>query len=109
MEYHGIEKLRGIENWNVWKFTLECVKNLLRATEDAYEVSIGEIQKSTPLPVGATNEQQTQYRESLKICPWDRADRAASQIIVKTLDTKVIALLVSCETARNVAKITCNL
>jgi len=45
MEYHGIEKLRGSENWNVWKF---AVKNLLRGTEDAYEVCISEIQKPTP-------------------------------------------------------------
>ncbi|KMQ87259.1 integrase core domain protein [Lasius niger] len=96
MEYHGIEKLRGADNWNVWKFV---VKNLLRGTENAHEVYIGEIAKPIPLPENATSQQQNQYRENLKA--WDKADRAANQIIVKTLDTKVMALLVSCETARD--------
>lgn len=94
MEYQGIKKLRGADNWNVWKFV---VKNLLRGTENAHEVCIWEIVKSKPLPEDATNQQRDQYRENLKA--WDNADRAASQIIVKTLDTKVMALLVSCETA----------
>lgn len=96
MEYQGIEKLRGAENWNVWKFV---VKNLLRGTENAHEVCIGEIAKPESPPVDATSQQQNQYRERLKI--WDKGDRAASQIIVKTLDTKVMAFLVSCETARD--------
>lgn len=96
MEYQGIEKLRGADNWNVWKFV---VKNILRGTENAYEVCIGEILKPTLLLEDATSQERAKYLESLKI--WDKADRAASQIIVKTLDTKVMALLVSCETARN--------
>jgi len=42
MEFHEIEKLRGAENWNIWKF---AVKNLLQGTKGAYEVCIGEIKK----------------------------------------------------------------
>lgn len=95
MEFHGIEKLRGAENWNTWKFT---VKNMLRGTEGAYKVCIGEIEKPTSLEATATAEQQATYQANLKI--WDKADRAASQIIVKTLETKVTSLLVMCECAR---------
>jgi len=50
MEYQGIEKLHGADNWNVWKF---AVQNLLRGTENAYEVCIGEILKPNPLPADA--------------------------------------------------------
>lgn len=42
--------------------------------------------------------QQTE-QETLK--KWDKADRAASQILVKTVEAKVMALLVSYETARD--------
>lgn len=96
MEFHGIEKLRGAENWNTWKFT---IRNLLRGTEDAYEVSLGEIVKPQPLTVEANDEQRKQYQAKVKV--WDKADRAASQIIVRTLDAKVMTLLVQCETARD--------
>lgn len=100
MEYQGIEKLRGAENWNVWKFV---VKNLLSGTEKAHEVCIGEFVKPVSLPQDATAEQQGQYQATLKA--WDKADRAASQIIVRTLETKVMALLISCDNARDVVKI----
>lgn len=42
ISYQAIEKLRGLENWSIWKF---AVKNLLRAAEGAYEVCIGDIVK----------------------------------------------------------------
>lgn len=96
IEYLGIEKLWGADNWNVWKF---AVRNLLRGSENAYEVCIGEIQKPNPLSAEAAVQQQAQYQEDLKV--WDKADRVASQIIIKTLDTKIMAILVSYETARN--------
>ena len=97
MEFHGIEKLRGAENWNIWKF---AVKNLLRGTEGAYEVCSGEIQKPAPLMANAAADAQAAYQVNLKA--WDKADRAASQIIVKTLEAKVMALLVTCESAREI-------
>lgn len=36
MEFRGIEKLQGVKNQNIWKFT---VRNLLHGAEDAYEQS----------------------------------------------------------------------
>lgn len=42
MDFHGIEKLCGAENWLIWKC---AVKNLLRATDGVYEVCVGEITK----------------------------------------------------------------
>lgn len=96
MEFHGIEKFRGAENWNIWKF---AVKNLLRGTKGAYEVCNGEIQKPTPLVATEAADTQAAYQVNLKA--WDKADRAMSQIIVKTLESKVIALLVTCESARD--------
>lgn len=95
MEYHGIEKLRGGENWSIWKF---AVRNLLRGIEGAYEVCIGDLRKPTALADNAAAEENTLYEVSLKT--WDKADRAASQVIVKTLEAKVMALLVTCESAR---------
>lgn len=92
MEFHGIEKLRGAENWNIWKF---AVKNLLRGTEGPYEVCNGEIERST---LAIAEGDQAAYQVHLKA--WDKTDRAASQIIVKTLESKVMALLVTCESAR---------
>lgn len=88
MEYQGIEKLRGAENWNIWKF---AVRNLLCGTENANEVCISEIVKPATLAEGTTVEQKTTYEASLKI--WNKAIWAAGQIIVKTLEAKVMALL----------------
>lgn len=96
MEFHGVEKLRGAENWNVWKF---MVRNLLRGSEGAYEVCINSITKPDPLENGATSAQVATY--NLKLKEWDKADRSASQIIVKTLEANIMALLVACETARD--------
>lgn len=93
MEFQGIEKLKGSENWNIWKF---MVRNLLRATEGAYEVSIGELVQ----PVLAANANAAAidaHNAAMKI--WDKADRAACQIIIKTIDSSVMTLIVACETA----------
>lgn len=94
MEFYRIEKLRGAENWIIWK---SAVKNLLHGTEGAYEVCNGEIQKPTPLAAAAVVDTQASHQVKLKV--WDKADRAARQIIVKTLESKVMALLVACESA----------
>lgn len=93
-EWHGIEKLRGADNWGLWKF---AVRNLLRGTEGAYEASIGELKKPDALGNNATNEEKATYETGLT--KWDKADRAASQIIIRTLESSVMALLVTCETA----------
>lgn len=95
MEYQKIERLRGAENWNIWKF---AVRNLLRGAEGAYEVCTGEIANPVALIAGATAAQQTAYEANLKA--WDKADRAACQIIVKALEAKVMALLVPCDNER---------
>lgn len=94
--FHGIEKLSGVENWCTWKF---AVRNLLLGTENAYEVCIGEISKPEPLTTGASEAQRATYSSALKA--WDKADRAASQVFVRTLEAKVMALLVSCDSARD--------
>lgn len=96
MEYlHGIEKLTGKDNWTTWKFS---ARNLLRAVEGAYEVCIGDLGKPVALAAAASAAEQASYTASLQ--KWDKADRAAAQILVKTLDPKVLALLVTCESAR---------
>jgi len=69
---------------------LKIRRNLLRGTKGVYEVYIGEIEKPILLRTGANAEQL--YKARLKT--WDKADRAASQIIVKTLDAKIMMLLV---------------
>lgn len=98
MEFQGCEKLRGSENWNVWKF---AVRNLLRGVEGAYEICIGEIPRPKLLASVANNAvEKTAYETCLKA--WDKADRAASQILVRVLESRVMALLVTCETAREI-------
>lgn len=96
MDFHGIEKLCGAENWTIWKF---AVRNLLRASDGAYEVCVGDVVKPAALPADATSAQIDAFNAALRI--WDKADRAASQIIVKTVESKVMALLVACENARD--------
>lgn len=96
ISHQAIEKLKEAENWNIWKF---AVRNFLRGTEGAYEVCVGDIEKPGNLASTTTAEQQAAYQIKLK--PWDRADRAACQIIVRTLESKVMALLVTCESARD--------
>jgi hypothetical protein len=54
MEFHGIEKLRGAENWHIWKF---AVKNLLRGIEGAYEVCTGELLEPELAEQGESPEQ----------------------------------------------------
>lgn len=97
MEFHGIEKLKDAENWNAWKFAM---RNLLRGIEGAYEVCLDEITKPLLVATEASAEQRKAYHTGLKT--WDKTDRAASQVIVRTLEAKVMALLVKCETAREI-------
>ena len=72
MDFHGIEKLYA-ENWVIWKF---AIKNLWRATEGAYEVYIGLLEKPVVLGANATPEQTAVY------------------------NAKVMALLIACDSAR---------
>lgn len=96
MEFlHGVEKLTGKDNWTTWKFSS---RNLLRGVEGAYEVCIGELVKPAVLATDANPAELQAYSSALQ--KWDKADRAAAQILVKTLDPKVLALLVACESAR---------
>jgi hypothetical protein len=96
MEFHGIEKLRGAENWHIWKF---AVKNLLRGIEGAYEVCTGELLEPELAEQGESPEARAAHETKLKA--WDKADRSASQVIVKTVESKVMALLITCEKARD--------
>jgi hypothetical protein len=96
MEFHGIEKLRGAENWHIWKF---AVKNLLRGIEGAYEVCTGELLEPELAEQGESPEARAAHETKLKT--WDKADRSASQVIVKTVESKVMALMITCEKARD--------
>ena len=96
MEYQGIEKLRGAENWSIWKFAM---RNMLRGIDGAYEVCVGDITKPTALAADASVAEKGEFKVSWNT--WDKADRAASQIIVKTVEARVMALLVTCESARD--------
>lgn len=94
---HGIEKLSAAENWCTWKF---AVRNLLRGTDNAYEVCNGQVTKPARLRENASLTHQATYNAALKTR--NKADRAASQILVKTLESKVMALLVQfCNSARD--------
>uniref|UniRef100_A0A1Y1K2V0 Retrovirus-related Pol polyprotein from transposon TNT 1-94 n=1 Tax=Photinus pyralis TaxID=7054 RepID=A0A1Y1K2V0_PHOPY len=91
----SIEKLRGTDNWTVWKF---AIRNVLRAYTNAYEICNGDLRMPEALNEEATAEQKAEYIRDLKI--WDKADRIASQALVKALEPKIMALLVTCNTAR---------
>ncbi|KAH0822650.1 hypothetical protein GEV33_000141 [Tenebrio molitor] len=84
MEFHGIEKLRGAENWHIWKF---AVKNLLRGIEGACEVCTGELLEPELAEQGESPEARAAHETKLKA--WDKADRSASQVIVKTVESKL--------------------
>ena len=64
MEFQGIEKLRGTENWCIWKF---AVRNILRGTEGAYEVCTGKLNKPEKLAAGANETQKATYEAALKV------------------------------------------
>jgi hypothetical protein len=96
MEFHGIEKLRGAENWHIWKFAF---KNLLRGIEGAYEVCTGELLEPELAEQGESPKARAAHETKLKT--WDKADRSAGQVIVKTVESKVMALMITCEKARN--------
>jgi len=103
MEFHGIEKLQGAENWNIWKF---AVRNLLQGTKGAYEVCIGEIKK--PISLETDNAELLSAYEA-KLKTWDKVDRAASQIIVKTLDAKVMMVgYWLCANAQKICDLSCS-
>ena len=96
MDVHGIEKLRGSENWNLWKFT---IRNVLRGTENAYEVCTNILPRPVQPAEGATADVRKQF--DVDFSKWDKADRAASQILVRSLESNVTALLVACASARD--------
>jgi hypothetical protein len=75
------------------------VKNLLRGIEGAYEVCTGELLEPELAEQGESPETGAAHETKLKT--WDKADRSASQVIVKTVESKVMALLITCEKARD--------
>lgn len=62
------------------------MKNWLRGTENAYEMCIDEIVKPQTVVAGANAEVTARY--DIQLNNWDKSDRAASQMIMKPLDTK---------------------
>jgi hypothetical protein len=94
MECFGVEKLRGAENWSTWKFS---IRNLLRGSEGAYEVCIGDLQKPKPPKKDALKDEMDKYKADVKV--WDKADRYACQVIVKSVETRIMSLILTCETS----------
>lgn len=82
MDFYRIEKLCEAENWTICKF---AVMNLLRA-DGVYEVEPGR------------NARGAAHKVSLK--SWNKDYWVACQVIVKWVESKAMALLVACETAR---------
>ncbi|XP_058809486.1 uncharacterized protein LOC131674682 [Phymastichus coffea] len=82
---HGVEKLRGADNWGLWK---HAVRNILRATEGVYEICIGELKKPDAL-VGDNiqNDQQAAYNASFK--EWDKTDRIACEKLTRMIESNI--------------------
>lgn len=92
--FYGVEKLRGVENWCTWKF---AVRGLLRGVESAYEKCTRDVKKPTPLVTDTSEARVALYEAGLRA--WDKTDRAATQMLVKTLEPQIMVLLISCESA----------
>lgn len=63
--------------------------------EHTYKVCIGEVEKLKSIEKEITGEEKADYQASLKV--WDKADRAVSHIMVKTVESKVMRLLMTCQ------------
>lgn len=68
--------------------------------EHKCEVCTSEIKKEEQLDVSATLQLEATYKLQLKA--WNKADRLASQIIVKSIEAKAISLQVIYESARDI-------
>ncbi|CAK9814081.1 Retrovirus-related Pol polyprotein from transposon TNT 1-94 [Anthophora plagiata] len=86
-----IEKLRGKDNWQQWRF---IIRTLLEEDDNMLEVCEGTLVRP--------DERSTNYEAKLRC--FVKADKAARKLIVTTVEKKPLDLLLSCTTAREMWK-----
>lgn len=89
-----IPKLKGIENWGMWKFQLRVILN----SHDAYDVADGT--KIRPVaPVGDPNEGvRAIYEKSL--ATWKKADATVQKIIATSVGEQPLLHIINCVSGR---------
>lgn len=82
-----VEKLRDMDNWQEWQFAIRT----LMKNDDILRVCDGTFVKP---------EERTQDYEA-QLITWTNANRAAKKLIVMTLESKLLQLIMNCDTARD--------
>lgn len=88
-----IEKLKGVDNWGMWKFQ---VRILIQAS-DAFEVVTGEHMKPV-LAQNADAPARTEYEKKAKV--WKKLDNIAQKIIVTTVAEQPLLHILNCQSSK---------
>ena len=90
-ELTTVEKLKGVENWVVWKFQTKVFLNV----EDLYNITIADNQ---PIGTSFTGDNSQQLFKTA-FDAWKKRDSKAQRIIVRTMAHQAMMHIVNCETA----------
>lgn len=93
-ENERITKLKGEQDWNMWKFQMK----ILLASGEAWDVVLGHTLKPEP-PRGGTHAEQTEYQKKLKA--WLKTDSTAQKFIILNVSGQSMLHLVSCDSAKD--------
>lgn len=88
-----IEKLKGIENWALWKFQVQ----VLILASDALGVVSGETPRPEPTASPDATE-AAEHQRQLKV--WQKADSAAQKLTVTTISEQQILHIINCTSAK---------
>lgn len=87
-------KLKGVENWGIWKFQVEVlmsVNDVITVVDDTFENPGPEIPTTTQADI-------------VRINSWKKLDGAARRIIVLTVSENVLIHIINCKTAKEMWK-----
>src|SRR5258706_4653251 len=92
-----VEKLSGAENWEIWKFSIQC---LLGEKDYALEVVTGELTlpvdaAGVAAPIAGLNAEQR-----VTAANYLRGNRTAKAILTRSIESKVLVSLMTSTTAR---------
>jgi hypothetical protein len=86
-----IPKLKGIENWAVWKFQTRVILQ----SSDAWSIVDG----SSAIPVQGQTIDETTFNRTL--AAWKKNDSIAQRIIATTVEEKPLLHILNCKSAKD--------
>ncbi|KAM0728563.1 Retrovirus-related Pol polyprotein from transposon TNT 1-94 [Formica fusca] len=92
-ENERINKLKGEQDWNMWKFQMK----ILLTSGEAWDVVQGHATKPER-PRGENQAEVTEYQKKLKA--WVKTDSTAQKLLILNVSEQSMLHLVNCENAK---------